>query len=487
MTRGPFSESAIEDEAEARAQLEHEPVIVPHRLGQWSWAIFEWGTTPYVLLITIYIFAPYFSSTVVGDPVQGQAIWGYINGIAGAAIGLLAPIMGAVADQGGKRKPWIAGFLALIIPCVAALWFALPEGQGLSILAITILITLITVSYEFSIAVHNAMLPTIVEPKKMGSLSGLGLSLGNAGGLFILITMLWAFALPGQVDWGFLPDAPLLGLDAQAHEPSRIAGPIVALWMLIFTLPLFFFTPDIAPQGQPPLKAVREGFRSIGRTIRRLTAHYRNIAVYLLARMLFNDGKTAILIFGGVYASGIFGWGLLELLVYGISLSMFAIFGGLIGGWLDDWVGSKVATLIAIGGTSVGLACAATITPEAILFMALDNPDRAIWQGPVFRTLPELAYMGFGFLLAIFVTAAYATSRVMLARLAPMNKMSEFFGLYALSGKATAFVGPLIVGIFTGLSGSQRIGFASILILLAAGFIVLLFVREERSPEAPPE
>ncbi len=451
-------------------------------LGQWSWAIFEWARNPYVILVTIYIFAPYFSNTVVGDPVRGQAIWGNINGIAGFFIACLGPVLGAIADTGGKRKPWIAFFIAVMVPAIFLLWWAMPGGEGLSILTIAALIVLIAVAFEFSAVFHNSMLPAVAPHERIGFLSGLGLALGNAGALFILCFMLWAFVLPGAVDWGFVPDVPLFGLDAAAHENSRITGPIVAVWMLVFSLPLILWTPDVKGEGVPVATAIRRGVGRVVGTVKKLR-HYRNIAIYLGARMFYNDGKTAVLVFGGVYAAGIFGWGVLTLTIYGIVLSVFAVGGGFFGGWLDDRFGSKRAILVSIGGTCIGLVLAISMTPTEIFFFipydAATTPP--IWDLPFFATLPELMYLIVVIIIAICITAAYANSRTMLARIAPVSKMSEFFGIYALSGTATAFLGPLLVGVATHYFQSQRLGFASILVLLVLGLAGMLFVKEERA------
>ena len=102
------------------------------RVGQWSWAVFEWARNPYVILITIYLFAPYFTQHVVGDPVRGQVVWGAINGYGGIATAILAPILGAIADSGGRRKPWILFFVCVMAPTSFLLWFALPDQKGLS-------------------------------------------------------------------------------------------------------------------------------------------------------------------------------------------------------------------------------------------------------------------------------------------------------------------------------------------------------------------
>lgn len=449
--------------------------------GQVSWALFHWGRDPYVILITIYIFSPYFSNVVVGDPVRGQAIWGQINGVAGFVIACFAPILGAIADTGGRRMPWVAFFVALMVPAIFVLWFALPNDGGIGILGVALLVVLISVAFEFSSVFHNSMLPYVAPHERIGFLSGLGLAMANGGALVILCFMLFAFMLPGQVDWSFIPDKPLFGVDAEAHENSRIAGPIAAAWLLVFTIPMFLFTPDVKSAGLGPAQAVRRGVRQVATTVRQLK-HYRNVATYLVARMFYNDGKTAVLVFGGVYASGIFGWGPLTLTIYGIVLTVFAVGGGFVGGWLDDTFGSKRALLISIGGTSLGLILAVSITPTELFFSPYDAAGaEPLWSLPFFNTVPEIVYVTVVILVAIFITAAYANSRTMLARLAPVSKMSEFFGLYALSGMATAFLGPLLVGIATDLFQSQRVGFASVLLLLGIGLVGMLFVKEERA------
>lgn len=449
--------------------------------GQWSWALFEWARNPYVILITIYIFSPYFSNVVVGDPVKGQAIWGHINGIAGFFIAVLGPVLGAIADTGGKRKPWIAFFVAIMVPATFALWWALPGGQGLSILGIAALVVAVSIAFEFSAVFHNSMLPAVAPHHRIGFLSGLGLALGNAGALIILCFMLWAFMLPGMVGWSFIPAKALFGIDVAQFENSRIAGPICALWMAVFTLPLLLWTPDVKGAGVPLGVAVKRGLGTVVKTVIKLRS-YRNVAAYLIARMFYNDGKTAVLVFGGVYAAGVFHWDALTLTIYGIVLSIFAVGGGIFGGWLDDTFGSKRAIMISIGGTALGVVLAVSITPtELFFFFPHDPATPPLWDLPFFRTLPELLYLTVVLLVAICITAAYANSRTMLARIAPVTKMSEFFGIYALSGTATAFLGPTLVGITTDIFQSQRAGFASVLVLLVIGLVGMLFVREERA------
>ncbi|HUK65018.1 MAG TPA: MFS transporter, partial [Dongiaceae bacterium] len=193
--------------------------------GQWSWAVFEWARNPYVILITIYLFAPYFTTHVVGDPVRGQVIWGAINGYGGIATALLAPILGAIADSGGRRKPWILFFVCVMAPTSFMLWYALPNGAGLSVAWIAFVLIANSAAFEYSAVFHNAMLPSIAPHSRVGFLSGLGLALGNASSLLILVFMLWAFSLPGHVDWSIIPKQALFGLDTAAFQQDRITGP----------------------------------------------------------------------------------------------------------------------------------------------------------------------------------------------------------------------------------------------------------------------
>lgn len=452
------------------------------QLGQVSWALFEWARNPYYILIVIYIFGPYFSTEVIGDPIRGQAIWGYINGFAGAVTACLAPFLGAIADKVGRRKPWIGAFVIMMFPAILLLWFAVPGDEGPGILTVAVALAVAGTGSAFSEVFHNAMLPSIVPYPRLGALSGLGLSLGNAGALVILVAMLYGFALPasGLLDWSFLPDHVLFGLDTSTFEHDRISAPIAAVWLLVFSLPLFLFTPDRAGTGAGAAQAVREGLSDVWATLRRLR-HYRNIALYLGARMLFNDGKVAIMTFGMIYASGIFGWGGAERLMVGVFLTVFAVAGGLIGGWLDDLFGSKKAILFTIGGNSIALLVAISITPTTILFLPFDGLSEPVWSFPYFQTLPEIIYLLTSVLFALFITSAYANSRTMLARIAPETEMTKFFGLYALSGQVTTFIAPILVAFFTDFFVSQRIGMASILILLVSGFVLMFWVKEERA------
>lgn len=453
--------------------------------GEWGWALFEWARNPYVLLCTIYVLAPYISTVVIGDPVRGQATIAGWHAYAGMAVALTAPFLGAASDRMGRRLPLLAVVTAALGVSVLALWWALPGGRGLPLWALGAAIIVAGVCYAWSELLHNALLTRATTPQTMSAVSGLGLALGNAASVLLLAFVLFAFALPGVVDAPFLPDAPLFGLDPDTHEPSRIAAPIVAVWLAVFVAPMFLYTPDQGSTGERFGDAVRHGFGAVLRTVLKL-GDYRNVALFLVARMLYADGKTAILIVSGVYAAGVMDWGLIEMLLYGMLLSVFAVFGGLLAGWLDRAVGGKRAVFIELAVTLICLLAMVSMSERAVFFVIPVEEGAKVWNSPVFATAPELAYLAVGVVIAVSITAAYASSRTLMARLAPAAMQGEIFGLYALAGSATVWMGPMLVAYFTAAYQSQRAGFASVALLLLAGMALLVFVRPPAEGSAKP-
>lgn len=448
------------------------------RLGQWSWALFDWANQPFFTLITTFIFAPYFTTFVVGDPVRGQELWGYAQAAAGALIAICSPVLGAMADAGGPRKPWIALFQAVCVTGCALLWFALP-GAGPGALAWSLAaIVLAILGAEFAIVVNNAMLPSLTTEARLGRLSGYAWALGYVGGLISLFFVLFAFSLP---------ETPLFGLDKATHEPARITGPLTAVWIVIFVIPLFLFTPDLPPAGIGRREAARRGLRQLSGTLRK-ARHYRNMLIFLGGRMLYFDGLSAIFAFGGIYAAGAFDWTTENLGIFGIVLTVFAALGAALGGVMDDRLGSKRTIMVSLVGLlaatlgviSIGVEPAGEgMRRETVLFVL--TAEVVIPEGGMFTTLGEQVFLGFGILIGIFGGPVQAASRTMVSRLSPPAMVGEFYGLYALSGKATAFIAPFAVAAFTGLFDSQRIGLVPILAFLAVGFLVMLWVREERA------
>ena len=452
-------------------------------LGYLSWTFGQAARDPYYILVVIYIFFPYFSNTVVGDPVRGQSLIGYLNATGGAILALTAPFLGAIADKNGRRKPWIAGTVVVMSLGAPLLWYVLPGGQGMGIPLAFLLLLGISIAFAISEVFHNAMLPSVAPLNRLGLVSGLAFALGNVGGLTLMLLVLFAFAMPGTIDWSFLPSKPLFGIDHATHEQDRIVGPIAGAWMFLFTLPVLLFTPDGRSSGRSTISAARAGVRDVLATLRQLR-HYSNIAVYLLSRMLFIDGMVGVMTFGGVYASGTFGWGSTTLLIFGLCTSASAMIGAWIGGVLDDRLGSLRALRVAIAMSSVILITLVSVQPDRVLYV-VPVGTQPVWSFPYFRTTAEIFYFCTNQVFAMFFVTGLSASRTLMARLAPPEMATQFFGLFALSGTVTAFLAPLMVATTTAWFHSQRAGFASLAVLMVAGGAMLTKVRQERATAAP--
>ena len=446
--------------------------------GGVSWALFEGARNPYVILITIYIFMPYVAGVMVGDPVRGQEIISQWSQYAGWAVMLTAPLLGASIDQLGPRKLWLALVVGLMVPMMAALWWARPDSSGLSVTMVLLLTTAIGLLFSFSEVLHNSLLVRAAGLSGAHKASGLALALGNLFSVVALAFTAWAFALPGKVDWAWVPKTPLLGLDPASHEPERVVALLAAGIFALGALPLFLFTPDAPKTGIPVMAAFRNGAAQLVRMIATVRG-YKDAAIFLASRMFYVDGMNAILIYAGLYAIGVMKWGALEMLIYGIILSILAVLGGFVGRWLDAGLGPKGAVRLAIFMSLIGIIAMLGMAPDRILYFWPYDPAAhpPMWDGPVFRTLPEWIFILIGFSNAVFITAQYASSRTMLTRITPPDQTGAFFGVYALSGVATGWLGPMMVNFGTKATHSQQGGFATVTLLLAIGFVGLLFVR----------
>ncbi|MDN5865520.1 MAG: MFS transporter [Gammaproteobacteria bacterium] len=411
------------------------------RLGQFSWALYDWAGSAFSSVIITFVYATYFSQGIAEDPVTGTAEWGWAMSASGIVVALVSPVLGAIADAGGRRKPWLAAFTALSVSGCLLLWYGRPSPE--MALAVLVIAALTNVAFEIAGVFYNAMLPEIVSRDYLGRLSGWAWGLGYAGGLACLIITLYAFVQA---------EHPLFGLDRSQAEDVRISGPLVGLWMAVFSLPLFLFTPDRSSVRLPAVEAVRRGFGQLRDTFADIRRD-RSIGRFLLARMIYNDGLNTLFVFGGIYAAGTFNMGMAEVIKFGIVLNVTAGLGALAFGWIDDLLGAKRTILIALVGL---LACGTAAV--------LVESTAGFWVA--------------GSLLGIFVGPAQAASRSLMSRIAPARKRTEMFGLYALSGKVTAFVGPFVLGSVTYWSGSQRLGIATILIFFLVGMALLLPLDE---------
>ena len=416
--------------------------------GRWSWALYDWANSSFTTLIITFVFPTYFQAAIVKDAVAGQALWGYAIAGSGLAIAVGAPVLGAVADAGGRRKPWILAFTAICAVGSALLWFAEPSPAWIAFSLAAVAIA--NIGFEFGIVFNNAMLPDIVPEARLGRWSGWAWGLGYAGGLAALLLALVVFI------W---PEPPPFGLDAELAEHVRVIGPLVAAWLVLFSLPLFLFTPDRSRREIAIAAAVRNGLADLRRMLSTLPKN-RPLATFLLAHMIYADGLITLFAFGGVYAAGEFGLSLSEVIVFGIVLNVAAGTGALLFAWLDDSLGSKRVIGVALCGLIAASICAVAAPNVTWLWAA-------------------------GIAIGIFVGPAQAASRSLMARLTEPENRATAFGLFALSGKATAFLGPATVASITAASGSQRAGIAAIIAFFIVGLALLLLVKAPQG-FAPP-
>ena len=446
--------------------------------GALSWSLYEGVRDPYVIMVVIYLFQPYFATVVVGNAVKGQELIAFITTFYGLTVAATAPFLGSWVQNIGRRKPMLLIATALLIVLMSSLWWAKPDHTGLSVLAISVILMVGSSVFAYAEMLHNAMITSATTVTERPHASGLALAGGNFFSTLMLAFVLWGFVLPGHVPWGFVPHHPLFGINQLTHEPDRIAGPLVAVVLAIGAIPLFLFSKDAPSTGAPLTTAFKRGFASLVETVKSLGTE-RNAALFLGSRMLYTDGMTALLAIGGVYAAGVMGWGTLEMLAYGILLSIASVCGGLLGGFMDARFGPRQAVRIEVLGALVCLVGQLSMGRDHMFFLIhFDQAAHApLWNGPMFRTLPEVVYLLIGLGTGVFVTGQYASSRTLLTRLVPEDKAASFFGLYALSGTVTAWLGAFLVGTFTVVFKTQQAGFAAIALLLSIGMIGMMFVK----------
>lgn len=412
------------------------------RTGIVSWCLYDFANSPFPAVVLTFVFPAYFAQAVAGDDATSQ--WAFMTGAAALVIALTSPVLGAIADHGGRRKAWLMACTAVLAVTSALLWLARPDPSHATLLLW--LVGIAVVAFELGMVFLNAFLPRLAPPNIIGRVSGWAWGLGYFGGIGGI-----ALALFGLVQ----ASPPPFGLDPALAEHVRAAGPMVALWLLAFCWPLFLWTPDPGGAGLPIQQAVGRGMSSLWQTLRTLPRQ-RTLGRFLIARMLYTDGINTLFAFGGIFAAIEYGMEVERVLMFGLLLNFTAGIGAMIFGWLDDRIGARRTVLLGLAGLL------ATGIPILLI-----NSEASFWI--------------LGALMGIFIGPVQSASRSLMARVTPPGSESEMFGLYALSGKATAFVGPWLVGIVVLLSGSQRLGLATVLPFLFVGGWLLFRIPERET------
>ncbi len=475
------------------ASLSQEPASTAHRYadrkGIWGWMLFDWAAQPFHTVIITFVFAPYFASAAVTNisaeaflgsiglgflftsegadaGAGGQALWGYATGIGGLCIAVTAPILGAIADASGPRKPWVLSFGILGAFGCLLLWMIIPNSVDLGLAFLAIIFAMI--GFEFSAVFNNAMMPDLVPRSKLGRLSGNGWAIGYLGGLFSLVFVLGFLAAPASTGKTLLGLDPLFGLNPEAREGDRASGPLTAIWFLVFIIPFVLFTPD-TPRKPAANGAIAKGIGQLVTTVKSLPKQ-RSYFSFLVSSMFYRDALAGLYTFGGIYAANVLQWTITQIGIFGILANITGALGAWLGGKMDDRYGSKLVVTFSIVMLALCCLTVISLSPTEIFFTR-------IAENAGDTDLPNILFYICGCAIGAFGGSLQAASRTLLTDQVPREQVTEAFGLYALSGKATTFLAPFSIALVTGLFGDNRIGVSPVILLFLIGLVLLVWVQ----------
>ena len=324
---------------------------------------------------------------------------------------------------------------------------------------------------EFATIFTNALLPALGTRDEIGAISGSGFAFGYLGGVVALAVMLLLFAESAETGKTLIGLDPALGLDAAAREGTRAVGPFTALWYAVFMVPFFLWVRE--PRATHRKLSLRPAIASLTGLVKSLR-HRQSLAAYLAASLFYRDALNALYGFGGVYASGVLGWSIVEIGSFGVLSALTAMVASWIGGRADKRWGPKpviavcILLLVAVCITVVGM------TRTQLFGMPL----------PEGSALPDRIFFACGALIGAAGGALQAASRSMMVRHTTPDRATEAFGLYALSGKVTSFLAPSLIALVTWISGSQRLGISPLIALFLLGLVLLLWVKPNGEQQA---
>lgn len=411
-----------------------------NRLVISSWVCYDFANSPFTTLVLTFVYATYFTQAIASDPITGTVLWSRAIAFSALIVGVCSPVLGAFSDQLGNRKTFLLLSTVVCAASTAGLYGVFP-GQ---VVAAFILVVIANTAYEFGMVFYNAFLIDIAPRNRLGRISGYGWGLGYLGGVLALVLTLVTL---------IQPDIPWFGLTKDSGQNIRATNILVAIWLIIFTLPFFIWV----PKQKIRLKQKKEVFKNTIAELRMTLSEIitlREVTRFLLARFIYNNGLVTIFVFGGIYAAETFDFSLEEVLIFGIVINIAAGSGAFMMGHLDDFWGGKKTVIFSLVGLLVATFIAVIASSKAWLWVA-------------------------GMIIGIFSGPNQSASRSLMARLAPPCAEAQFFGFYAFLGKFTSFLGPLALGIITQWTGSQRWGVLSILVMFFVGLLIMLPLNEQ--------
>ena len=411
------------------------------------WSLFDFANTSYSIVIVTFLFAVYFKQVIASGESIGDFYWSLGTSISMLITAIVSPVLGAIADYSAGKKRFLLFFTLLCIAATGLLYFA---GQG-DILYALILFILANIGFEAGLVFYDAFLPELTTPKNYGRVSGYGFAMGYVGSLVSL-----AIALP------FI----------QA-ELIKETFPLSALFFLVFATPLFLFLKDNRKEVTRTESYFSIGFKRVMFTIGHLK-NYKNLAMFLLAFFFYIEGVNTVIFFSGNYASTTLGFSMEELIIFFIIVQTTAIGGSVLFGIISDSIGQK---------KSINISLVIWVCTIAFAYFTSDPENEFVKLLAGFFssdgiTIQRDSFYAVGLLAGSVMGATQSTSRSLMSKLTPDDKKTEFFGFYSFFGKSSAILGPLVFGVVSYITDSQRLAILTIAIFFIIGMIVLTKVKD---------
>ena len=390
-----------------------------------SWSFYDFANQPYTTLIITFIYSAFFVNYIAPNETNGTFLWANAISITAICVGILSPILGAFADSGGYRKFFLI-FFTILCSIFTALLYIPDSGD---VFLALVLVILSNIAYELGTVFSNSYLIDLSNNKNVGRISGTAWGFGFVGGLIALFCALTFF-------------------DVNIPNDIKLINIFVAIWFLFFSLPAFFLLKD-RKKEKLLMSNLILSFKSLKITFKEIY-QYKKILNFLIARLFYNDGLITIFALGGIYAVGSLDFSMREVLILGVVLNIFAAIGSFTFGYIEDKIGVKnvinISLLILIFATLLAFIAPWTNFPKEIFWLA-------------------------GVLLGTMIGPNQSCSRSFMSQIIPFEKKNEFFGFFALTGKATSFLGPLLFGIITTLH-SQQFALLSVVVFFILGYII---------------
>jgi len=416
-----------------------------------AWALWDCGSTGLNAIVVTFVFSVYLTDTVGAGLPGGTtpASWlGRALTVAGIVVALLAPVTGVWVDVPQRRRRALGTLTATAVLMTSGMSLIRDDPRylwaGLALLALT------AACSDLASVPYNAMLRQLATPETSGRISGFGWGAGYVGSVVLLLVVYAGFVS------GDGPERGLLHLPTADGLNVRAAMLLAAGWMAVFALPVLIAPP---PDGDfdfghlpPRATGVLGAYRKLWSDVVAEWRRDRNVVFYLLASAVFRDGLSGVFTFGAVLGVTVYGISEANVLLFGVTASVVAAVGAILGGLLDDAVGSKAIILGSL---------AAMIAVGSVL-LALSGPT-AFWVC--------------GLLLCLFIGPTQSSARTLLLRMTAHGKEGVVFGLYTTTGRAVAFLAPWLFFMFVDAFGTDRAGMGGLLVVLAAGFVAMLLVR----------